>query len=74
MSIARVAAGERVAAEKAVRQHKKMCVPCSREKAMRVAASCPAGTKLSEYLELMRTQQELLKSPPEPELVQDSLF
>ena len=70
--IARAAAAQRRDAETALKSHKKICLPCSR--AVKDWAACPAGMKLASYAELMRKQEELLKPPPEPELVQDALF
>ena len=70
--ITRAAASARREAEDLLRAHKKVCLPCSR--AVKDWAACRDGIKLASHAELMRKQEELLKPPPEPEMVQDALF
>ena len=68
MSATRVAASMRKAADEAWRKHKQSCLTCSK------GVHCPVGRNLLSYAELMREQEELLKSPLEPDYVQDELF
>jgi len=72
--ISRAAAAERRAADKAVALHCKICLPCSRAGKGKCAASCREGAALAKHAELMARQEELLKSPPNSEMVQDTLF
>lgn len=68
MSVTRVAASMRKAAEEAWRKHKQCCLPCAK------GVPCPAGTNLASYAEQMREQEELLKSPLGPDYAQDQLW
>lgn len=72
MTVSRVAASLRRAAEEALRTHKQACLPCS--KAAKDQAACPVGMNLASHAELMRQQEEMLNSPLGPDYVQDKLW
>lgn len=74
MTPRKLAAMERRTAELSLRDHKKACLPCSREKKDNVNDYCEPGLRLAKYVQLMRRQEELLHSPPGPEMEQGTLW